>query len=200
MMFCRIKGSRLRVVQCCDPSMLACLQLQHSTDSPYVDTPRTCDGFQTVGCLCCDSAQQLALQLLMGNSGLACFDHLGVMGWFCIHLCQGCATWQPCCIIDQLDRSVIYHLLGKYRQSGPLSARSRATSGELCVQPSSLSRCTFAVLRLLLLLRHLAAGEDRVRVLLAEPLRVRGDGGVRLVAQPPPLLAPCALQQSRRTL
>jgi hypothetical protein len=48
---------------------------------------------------------------------------------------------------------------------------------------------------LLRLLRHLAAGEGRVWVLLAEPLRVVSDRGVRLVAQPPPLLAPRALQQ-----
>ena len=50
---------------------------------------------------------------------------------------------------------------------------------------------------LLRLLRHLAAGEGRIWVLLAEPLCVGGNGRVRLVAQPPPLLAPRALRQGR---
>ena len=47
------------------------------------------------------------------------------------------------------------------------------------------------------LLRHLAAGERRIWVLLAEPLCVSCNGCVCLVAQPPPLLAPRALQQGR---
>lgn len=52
---------------------------------------------------------------------------------------------------------------------------------------------------LLCLLWHLAAGKGCIRILLAVPLCIGGDRGVRLIAQPPPLLAPRALQQGTKS-